>query len=112
MGGDENTWHDQKKLTKTNTKTMTKTNIFREHLQRTILETCDLWDICSEWWEDTTWPKKIDKDKDQDNDKDKDKDKDILRTPPKSNPRDFNISLSTILTIENLNSWQSLSPDN
>ena len=35
--------------------------------------------------------KKIDKDKykDKDNDKDKDKDKDILRTPPKSNPRDL-----------------------
>ena len=30
-----------------------------------------------------------DKDKDKDNDKDKDKDKDILRTPPKSNPRDL-----------------------
>ena len=38
-----------------------------------------------------TWPKKIDKDndKDNDNDKDKDKDEDILRTPPKSNPRDL-----------------------
>ena len=36
-------------------------------------------------------PKKIDKDKDKDNDKhnDKEKDKDILRTPPKSNPRDL-----------------------
>ena len=51
------------------------------------LETCDLWDICSEWWENMTWPKKIDKDKYKD--KDKDKDKDILRTPPKSNPRDL-----------------------
>ena len=23
-----------------------------------ILETCDLYDICSEWWGDLTWPKK------------------------------------------------------
>ena len=36
---------------------MTKTNTFREHLQRAILETCDLWDIWSEWWGDMTWPK-------------------------------------------------------
>ena len=59
---DEKTWHDQKKLTKTNTKTKTmtktKTRTFWEHLLRAILETCDLWDICSEWWEDVTWPKK------------------------------------------------------
>ena len=33
--------------TKTKTKTMTKTNTFREHLHRAILETCDLWGICS-----------------------------------------------------------------
>ena len=46
-------------MTKTNTKT--KTNTFWEHLLRAILETCDLWDICSEWWEDMTWPKKITK---------------------------------------------------
>ena len=47
---DEKTWHDQKKLTKTNTKTktMTKTKTFWEHLLRAILETCDIWDICSE----------------------------------------------------------------
>ena len=71
------------------TKTKTKTKTFWEHLLRAILETCDLWDICSEWWEDMTWPKKIDKDKYKDKDKDNDKDKDILRTPPKSNPRDL-----------------------
>ena len=51
------TW--PKKLTKTNTKTKTKT--FWEHLLRAILETCDLWDIWSEWWEDMTWPKKLTK---------------------------------------------------
>ena len=43
--------------------------------------------------DEKTWhdQKKVDKDKykDKDNDKDKDKDKDILRTPPKSNPRDL-----------------------
>ena len=33
--------------------------------------------------------KKIDKDKYKDKDKDNDKDKDILRTPPKSHPRDL-----------------------
>ena len=27
------------------------------HLQRAIFETCDLWDICSEWWENMTWEK-------------------------------------------------------
>ena len=46
--GDEKTWHDQNKLTKTNTKTKkmakTKTNTFWEHLLRAILETCDIWD--------------------------------------------------------------------
>ena len=26
-------------------------------LNRVTLETCDLWDIWSEWWGDTTWPK-------------------------------------------------------
>ena len=31
---------------------------------RKILDTCDLWDICSEWWENMTWPTK-DKEKDQ-----------------------------------------------
>ena len=46
---------------------------FWEHLLRAILETCDLWYICSEWWEDMTWPKKFTKTKD----------KDILRTPPR-----------------------------
>ena len=48
-----------KKMTKTKTKTkiMTKTNTFRERLQWAILETCDLWDIWSEWWEHMTWPK-------------------------------------------------------
>ena len=48
--------------TKTNTKTMTMTmkmtNTFREHLQRAISETFDLWDISSEWWENMTWPTK------------------------------------------------------
>ena len=43
--------------TNTNTKTMTMTNTFREHPERTIFETCDLWNICSEWWENTNWPK-------------------------------------------------------
>ena len=51
---------NKKTMTKTNTKTktMTKTNTFREHLQRAILETCDLWDIWSDWWGDMNWPKK------------------------------------------------------
>ena len=43
---------------KTTTKTNTMTNTFREHLQRAILETCDLWDIWSEWWGDMTRPEK------------------------------------------------------
>ena len=56
------------KNTNTKTKTLTKTNTFRKLHQRAVLETCDLWDIWSEWWGDMTWPKK-------DDDKDKDKDK-------------------------------------
>ena len=34
------------------------TNTFREHLQRAISETFDLWDISSQWWESMTWPTK------------------------------------------------------
>ena len=41
---------NKKTTTKTNTKTMT--NTFREHLQRAIFETFDLWDVWSEWWGD------------------------------------------------------------
>ena len=73
---DEETWTDQKKTmigTKTKTKTMTETNTFREHLQRAILDTFDLWDIWSEWWRDMNWPKK---DNNKDNYKDKDNDRD------------------------------------
>ena len=46
-----------------------KEKTFWEHLLRAILETCDLWDICSEWLEDMTWPKTLKKDKYKDNDK-------------------------------------------
>ena len=38
---------------------MTKTNTFREHIQRVIIETCDLWDIWSEWLWDKNDQKKI-----------------------------------------------------
>ena len=34
------------------------TNTFREHLQRAIFETFDLWDIWSGRWENMTWPAK------------------------------------------------------
>ena len=61
---------------------MTKTNTFREHLHGAILETCDLWDIWSEWLGEMTWPKKDnDKDKDNDNDKNKDNDKAFKEHP-------------------------------
>ena len=73
----------------TNSLTDWLTNFYFWHY-RVTLETCDLWDIWSEWWRDMIWAKKIDKDKD----------KDILRSPPKSNPRDL------------WHSWQSLWPDN
>ena len=33
-----------------------KSNLSQHY--RVTLETCDLWDIWSEWWEDMTWPKK------------------------------------------------------
>ena len=31
----------------------------REHPKGAILETCDLWNIWSEWWGDMTWPTNI-----------------------------------------------------
>ena len=31
-------------------------SIFTFDLQRATLETCDLWDILSEWWGNMTWP--------------------------------------------------------
>ena len=34
------------------------TNTFREHLQRAIFDTFELWDIWSEWWGNMTWPTK------------------------------------------------------
>ena len=51
---------NKKTMTKTSTMTMTKTmtNTFREHLQRAIFETFELWDIWSEWWGNMTWPTK------------------------------------------------------
>ena len=56
------TWPTKQAMTKTNsmtkTKTKTITNTFRKHPQRATPETCDLWDIWSEWWGDRTWPKK------------------------------------------------------
>ena len=36
----------------------TMINTFREHLQRAIFETFDLWGIWSECWENLTWPTK------------------------------------------------------
>jgi len=75
-------------MTKTKTKTMTKTNTFREHSQREIIETCDLWDIWSEWLWDIFWPKK-DHEKDKYKDKDNDKDKYIYRAHSKSDLRDL-----------------------
>ena len=69
------------------TQSITDSGYFYFWHYRVTLETCDLWDICSEWWEDMTWPKEIDKDKYKDNDEDKDKD--ILRTPSKSHPREL-----------------------
>ena len=32
--------------------------MYGDHLQRLILETCDLWDIWSKWWGEMTWPTK------------------------------------------------------
>ena len=62
---------------------MTMKNTFREHLQRAILETCDIWDTDynSENWEPefmtifVTWQLRHDLTKKRDNDKDKYKDK-------------------------------------
>ena len=54
-------WTNNKATTKTNTetKTLTKTmlNTFREHLQRAIFETFDLWNIWLEWWGNMIWSK-------------------------------------------------------
>ena len=72
---DEETEPAKKKtMTNAETKTMTKTNTFREHLKRAILGTRDLWDICQS--DEETWPdQKNDNDKDKYKDKDNDKDK-------------------------------------
>ena len=50
------TWPQKNTMTKINTNT--KTNTFREHIQIVIKETCDFWDMSSEWWGDMTWPTK------------------------------------------------------
>jgi len=94
---------NKKTMTNTNTwtMTMTKTNTFWEHLQRATLETCDLWDIWSEWWGDMTWPTKIQWQIQ------------IQRQRHSQSQRLVTFeTLITILTIKNLNSWQSLLPDN
>ena len=44
--------------------------------QRETPDTCDLWDIWSEWLWAMTWPKKRDNDRDKDKYKDRDNDKD------------------------------------
>ena len=31
-------------------------DLVEKHYHRTLWETCDLWDIRSEWWGDITWP--------------------------------------------------------
>jgi len=107
---DEETWPDQKKRrTKTNTKTktMTKTNTIREPCQRAILETCDLWDIWSEWWEDLTWPKKWLRQRQWQ------WQRQIQRQWQRQTKGLVTFeTLITILKIENLNLWQSLLPDN
>ena len=46
------------KKTTTKTSTMTMTNTYREHLQRAISDTFELWGIWSEWWGNMTWPTK------------------------------------------------------
>ena len=73
---------------KTNTKTMA--NTFGEQLQRTILETSDLWGILSEWWGDTY----------------KHKHKTITKIL-----HEFWICV-ILFNFECQNSWQSLWPDN
>ena len=40
------------------TMTKTKTKTFGEDPERATQETCDHWDIWSEWWGDMTWPTK------------------------------------------------------
>ena len=58
--------------------------------------------------DEETWP-----DQKQDNDKDKDKDNDKEKDKHKENPRDFwHSTLINFFTIESLNLWQSLLPDN
>ena len=52
---DEETWHDQKRSTYLHTYIPT---YLPTYLVPTYLETCDLWDIWSEWWGDMTWLKK------------------------------------------------------
>ena len=76
---DEGIWPDQQKYNE-NDKYKDKDNDKDKYIKRTHskrnprLESCDLWDIWSEWLWTMTWPKK-DHDKDKDKDKDNDKDK-------------------------------------
>ena len=78
---------------------MKKTNTFREHLKRANLETCDLQTFDQS--DEKIWPNQQ-----KDNDKDNYKDKDI------DNPEDLWHVRPTSLTIDILNSWQSVLPDN
>ena len=109
MRGHELTNKIMMTMTKTNrvtrghglTNKMTKTNRLREHLQRATLETCDLWDIWSEWWGDMTWPVQIQRQIQRQ----------LQRQWHRQSQRLVTFeTLITILTIENLNSWQSLLP--
>ena len=78
----EETWPDPKRPSYLHTYLQTYLPTYlctsiREHPKGVILETLDPCDICSEWWEDMTWPKKT-----------------YLPTYlpaylPRSNPRDF-----------------------
>jgi len=89
--------------------TKTKTNTFRERLQRAAPETCDLCDLRFDQSDEGTWP-----DQHKYNNKYKYKDKDNNTDNDKDNPRNlWHLRHKiTILTIENLHSWQSLLPDN
>ena len=84
----------------------------REHPKGAFLETCGLLDIWSDWWGDMTWPKKLLCRNFENFFDNFDNCWQIWQFLKKSCRLVTIETLIKILTIENLNSLQSLLPDN
>ena len=115
---DEKTWPDPKRLTYLHTylptylPTHLPTHLWtsiREHPKGAILETLDCCDIWSEWWEDLTWPQMTYQPLHCE----------LCAAMGAHNCGTWQSwrlvtfeTMITILTFENLHSWQFLLPDN